>query len=98
MPLLLGDYNGDGSVDASDYIVWRKSVGSTTNLAADGNGNGVIDNGDFDVWRANFGQTAGTGSGLNTRAAVPEPASIALMIGLGGSVLAMRRRACFSAR
>jgi hypothetical protein len=98
VPLLRGDYNGDGSVDASDFIVWRKSVGSTTNLAADGNGNGVIDNGDFDVWRAHFGQTAGTESDLNTRAAVPEPTSIALMIGLGGSALAMRRRACFSAR
>ena len=63
-PLVLGDYNGDGTVDASDYTLWRKSIGSTTNLAADGNGNGVIDNGDFDVWRANFGQTAGTGSDL----------------------------------
>ena len=82
VPLVLGDYDGDGSVDASDYIVWRKSIGSTTNLAADGNGNGVIDNGDFDVWRAHFGQTAGTGSGLNTIASVPEPASIALLIGL----------------
>ncbi len=51
VPAVLGDYNGDGTVDASDYIVWRESLGSTTNLVADGNGNGVIDNGDFDVWR-----------------------------------------------
>src|SRR5262249_42190168 len=72
-PLLLGDYNGDGTVDASDYTVWRNSLGSTANLAADGNSNGVIDNGDFDVWRAHFGDTAGRVSGAVRGAAVPEP-------------------------
>ena len=24
---LTGDYNGDGTVDAADYVVWRKSIG-----------------------------------------------------------------------
>src|SRR5262245_34922411 len=82
VPVLLGDYNGDGTVDAGDYAVWRKSIGSTTNLAADGNGDGVVNQRDFDVWRAHFGQTVGNGSALNTITSVPEPASIALMIGL----------------
>jgi len=88
--VVLGDYNGDGTVDASDYTLWRKSIGSTTNLAADGNNNGVIDNGDFDVWRAHFGQTAGTGTGLNTIASVPEPAS-GLLVVFGSCVLVARR-------
>ena len=36
---LLGDYNGDGRVDAADYTVWRDSEGATgSGLAADGNG------------------------------------------------------------
>ena len=44
-----GDYNLDGAVDAADYVLWRATLGSTTNLAADGNQNGVIDSSDFDV-------------------------------------------------
>ena len=41
----VGDYNGDGKVDAADYTVWRDTLGSTTDLRADGNGNGSIDAG-----------------------------------------------------
>jgi hypothetical protein len=37
-----GDYNGDGSVDAADYVVWRKQFGSTHTSA-------------YNVWRSNFG-------------------------------------------
>jgi hypothetical protein len=53
---LLGDYNRNGVVDLADYVVWRKTLGSVTNLNADGNGNGSIDVGDYTVWRANFGR------------------------------------------
>ena len=44
-----GDFNGDGSVNAADYVVWRKGLGTayTPN--------------DYNVWRAHFGQTAGSG-------------------------------------
>lgn len=64
-----GDYNSDGSVDAADYVVWRKTLGSTTDLRADGSGltpgvpNGVVDQYDYDFWRANFGVGGGAGSG-----------------------------------
>ena len=40
---LPGDYNFNGVVDAADYIVWRKSLGSTNDLRADGDGNGSVD-------------------------------------------------------
>ena len=42
---LLGDFNGDGIVDAADYTVWRDSFGMTgAGLAADGAGpNGLPD-------------------------------------------------------
>jgi glucose/arabinose dehydrogenase len=61
-----GDFNGDSKVDAADYVVWRKTLGTTGVAAysgADGDGDGGIDQGDFDVWRANFGRTLGVGSG-----------------------------------
>jgi hypothetical protein len=60
-----GDFNHNGIVDAADYVVWRKGLGTTYTQS------------DFDVWRAHFGQNAGSGAaGLNT--AVPEPTSLGL--------------------
>jgi hypothetical protein len=35
-----GDINGDGSVDAADYVLWRKTNGSVQ---------------DYHVWQSNFG-------------------------------------------
>lgn len=73
-----GDYNGDGTVNAADYVLWRKSLNSTTNLAADGNHDGVIDADDYTVWRYEFGKPA-PGSGASIAAAVPEPIAILIM-------------------
>ncbi len=72
-----GDYNGDDVVDASDYVVWRKTLGSTSNLAADGNENGVVDVDDYHFWRHRFSTTnefVALGS-----LTVPEPAAMYLM-------------------
>jgi hypothetical protein len=55
---LSGDYNYSGVVDTADVIVWRKTLGSTTDLRADGNGDGIVNDADWQVWRANFGRTA----------------------------------------
>jgi hypothetical protein len=56
--VLAGDYNANGAVDAADYVLWRNTFLSTTDLAADGNGNRIIDSGDYDVWRASAGRQA----------------------------------------
>jgi autotransporter-associated beta strand protein len=63
-----GDFNNDGKVDAADYVVWRKGLGTTYTQD------------DYDVWRAHFGQTAGPGSAAGANAAVPEPATLVLLM------------------
>jgi hypothetical protein len=75
----MGDYNFDGSVDAADYVVWRKSLGQTgPGLAADGNGDHDVDSGDYRVWRTNFGKASPGVSIANSL--VPEPSTTVLII------------------
>ena len=78
--VLPGDFNGDGVVDAGDYVVWRTNDG-TNNALPNDNGLGVpIGPAHYDLWRSNFGNTAsGGGSATDTGGrltTVPEPASI----------------------
>jgi T5SS/PEP-CTERM-associated repeat protein len=74
---LTGDYNHNGTVDAADYVVWRKA--------------GINGQQGYDDWRANFGQTAGSGSSPSVNAAVPEPATIVLLV-MGTLAMCFRRR------
>ncbi len=82
---LQGDFNGNGVVDAADYVVWRTGLGTTYTQA------------DYDVWRAHFGQTAGSGSGASAfgagQQAVPEPATWVLVLLASFAGLALRRSA-----
>jgi hypothetical protein len=61
---LPGDFNGDGAVDAADYVVWRKRAGSPD---------------EYNQWRTNFGSTSG-GPAADGASAVPEPATGALLM------------------
>jgi hypothetical protein len=78
--VLAGDYNQDGSVDAADYVVWRKNPDA---FGGDPAG--------YNTWRANFGTTAGGGATLPSVAplsAVPEPAtSILLALAILGPLI-----------
>jgi hypothetical protein len=68
---LSGDYNGNGVVDAADYVVWQNTFGQNgARLAADGNGNNVVDAADYDVWRSQFGRTLSSSA---APVALPEP-------------------------
>jgi hypothetical protein len=89
-PAQPGDYNGDGSVDADDYTSWQIAYGSTTELAADGNGDNVIDAADYVIWRKNVSDLASSSSANAT--AVPEPASVLMLIGLALSAVQVRLR------
>jgi autotransporter-associated beta strand protein len=86
-PALAGDYNADGRVDGLDFILWQRTLGSTTLLAADGNGNGVIDAGDYGVWQGNLGAAASLAASVG----VPEPAALGVSL-LFASVLFVNRR------
>ncbi len=57
-----GDYNGDGNVDAADYVFWRSrlnTVASPPASGADGDGSDMVDEGDYVVWTDNFGNSPG---------------------------------------
>jgi Tol biopolymer transport system component len=76
-----GDYDSNGTVDSSDYIIWRATLGqSGVVLAADGNLNGEVDAGDYDVWRAHFGRSHVLTEPFENLATVPEPAANLLLI------------------
>jgi hypothetical protein len=78
-----GDFNQDGTVDAADYVVWRKTDGTQTG---------------YDTWRANFGTSllAGSGAAIPSAeplSAVPEPSTlmIACIAAIGIGAAARRR-------
>lgn len=83
-----GDYNGNGVVDAADYIVWRDHVGTTYQLQNEvlNTSTGGVDQDDYTAWRARFGNTSGTGAENDLLgAAVPEPG--AAVLALAGLVI-----------
>jgi len=87
-----GDYNRDGKVDGADYVVWRnnKNGGSIPN--DNGISPGVVDNADYNYWRSRYGATTNPtsgavgSSGLGA-AAIPEPATLALLVTLAAITL-----------
>ena len=62
---LVGDYNGDGTVGAADYTVWRDGDSPDSTTAA------------YALWVANFGQSTASGSEADL---VPEPATLLLAL------------------
>jgi glucose/arabinose dehydrogenase len=82
-----GDFNQDLVVDAADYVVWRKGVGTTYVEA------------DYNAWRTNFGAhvdgIGGAGGGFSPTT-VPEPASALLLAIAALIVTASRRTSLFT--
>jgi hypothetical protein len=77
---LAGDYNKNGTVDAADYVVWRNGDSPDDTQAG------------YDVWRSHFGQIAASGSVVSANAAIPEPATVVMLI-VGMLLMCSRRRA-----
>ncbi|MBA4107592.1 MAG: hypothetical protein C0485_17790 [Pirellula sp.] len=85
-PVLPGDYTGDGQVDGNDFLLWQTQLGSNGAMEADGNLDGMVDAADLTIWSENF--SAGVPAAAN---AVPEPASVALLL-IGQAALWIRRK------
>ena len=84
-----GDYNGNGVVDAADYVLWR-SGGPLQNEVDTPN---VVNQQDYVEWRARFGNTAGSGSAsLAGTSAVPEPSTALFSVFALVSALAVLRK------
>ncbi|HEY6565757.1 MAG TPA: hypothetical protein VIY86_14810, partial [Pirellulaceae bacterium] len=84
---LLGDANGDGVVDGSDFGIWNshKFTTGTDWTTGDFNGDGVTDGSDFGIWNAHKFTNISLGrSGLgglpSSAALVPEPSGMAGVI------------------
>jgi hypothetical protein len=85
-PGLPGDFNGDGSVDAADYVIWRKTDGTQA---------------DYETWRANFGRITDSGaadvaySSDRNNVGIPEPGAFWLALSaaiIGFQLLANSRQ------
>jgi hypothetical protein len=83
----IGDYDGNGIVNAADYMVWKNAF-RTVNSAVDGNGDGVVNAADYTIWRDHLGQTV---PGSGSAAAVSEPWSVCLLL-VGAVLCACRSR------
>jgi hypothetical protein len=90
------DFNGNGTIDAADYVIWRKNtglMGTGTRATGDANGDTNVNQADYDLWKAGFGSPVAPGAaGLGAAAAVPEPSTVMLLVILGVFLGAPRRR------
>lgn len=81
---LPGDYNSDGVVNAADYVVWRKGLGTVYTQA------------DYDTWRAHFGQATGSASNAGTSdISVPEPLMATSLFTLAIFAMCLHNSPCF---
>jgi hypothetical protein len=84
LPGVPGDFNGNGIVDAADYVLWRNG-GPLMNDPTPG----VLPE-DYNFWRSRFGRTSGSGSVAAN--AVPEPTACIHLILMLAAVLTWSRR------
>jgi hypothetical protein len=81
-----GDFNADHSVDAADYVGWRKGLGT------------AYSPNDYQTWRTHFGENDGNGAGAALFSAVPEPQSLTLSLLAIIGASRFNRRQLFASR
>jgi hypothetical protein len=90
---LPGDFDGNDRVDGADFLVWQRTVGSPSALAADATLDDVVDAADLAIWREGIGDVYQEPMATPVAANVPEPSAVA--IGVVGVVVASRGRLRF---
>jgi hypothetical protein len=90
---LAADFDDNTSVDQEDLSFWRNSYGvqsGARKLQGDADGDGDVDGADLIIWQRQF--SLGTALQAASQVAVPEPASLGLLIA-GGIACILRRKA-----
>jgi hypothetical protein len=67
-PGLAGDYNNDNSVDAADYVMFRKLEGLTFMLPNDPTGVPTVGTAHYNQWTENFGNMSPGAGGVASAA------------------------------
>ncbi len=86
--LLPADFDLDGDVDGVDFSHWQigyPTASGATLSDGDADGDGDVDGADFGIWQANYP------TNLGGSAAIPEPATLSLLL-IGGLALSTRSR------
>ncbi|WP_146399577.1 hypothetical protein [Pseudobythopirellula maris] len=90
IPVLVGDYNENGVVDAADFTVWRDHRDTAFDLANRAPGlSGAVSQDDYDAWVAHFGKTL---DAISPATNVPEPTAL-LLVTIASGAFGCRRRA-----
>jgi hypothetical protein len=87
------DFDHDGDVDQTDYIIWRGAF--NLNQLGDANGDGKSDAADYTIWRDHLGAISGAGAGTLDASVIPEPTTASLLtaaIAMLASVAFCRRK------
>jgi probable HAF family extracellular repeat protein len=85
-----GDFNGDGIVDAADLTSWKTGFGKIDNVTltqGDADGDQDVDGADFLHWQRQLGSPAAAAA----TAAVPEPATLLLVVSAAQATFIRRR-------
>ncbi len=94
MPDEDADFDNDGDVDGTDFLIFQRGLGPGDNSDGDADGNNMVDGADLAILRANFGDVTPPVS------AVPEPGTWALAVfaGLAAIIATLPRRRLAPAR
>lgn len=77
-----GDFNADGDIDGTDFLVWQRGYGALSGAnktQGDADLDGDVDQADLGIWESTYGTTS-TLQSLGTLAVVPEPVTLTLVI------------------